>query len=442
VNARRWRIVDAVYVAALMLYVLAGVALVPFHGDEPMQIYFSGDYEVAVLQGNPSALTTRPPYDIDSDPQLRILNGSVLRYLVGLSRQIAGIGPEQLPPRPGWDWGLSYDRNVETGHRPSDALLMAGRWPSAILLALCAPLAFALGWIVGKRPGAYLVAGLILLNPIILLNGRRAMQEGALLFFGLAVIVTAAWIARKRATRQRVSPWLWALLALTGGLALASKHSTLPFIAGALGWVLVGELTHFRLRPFLKTAGAIVLSGVLMVGLFFALSPALWDNPAARFSDLLQVRATLLDIQVSGAPTTMEFRVGALLAMPYLAPPQYFEVPQYGTWEPIPTEIARYQASGLAGIPFDGVLGGIVMGLMLVGMGVALWPKVRPFTDWATAAGLFVWWGITALSLLVNPLNWQRYYLSLIPPTALFAAVGALGLWALARRAWAKRKAN
>lgn len=439
-TARRWRIVDAVYVAALMLYVLAGVALVPFHGDEPMQIYFSGDYEVAVLQGNPSALTTRPPYDIDSDPQLRILNGSVHRYLVGLSRQIAGIGADQLPPRPGWDWGLSYDRNVETGHRPSDALLMAGRWPSAILLALCAPLAFTLGWIIGKRPGAYLLAGLILLNPVILLNGRRAMQEGALLFFGQAVVLTAAWIARRRATDQRVSFGLWALLALTGGLALTSKHSALPFIAGALGWVLVGELTHFRLRPFLKTAGALALTGVLIVGLFFALSPALWDDPPARFSDLLKVRATLLDIQVNGQPTGPEFRVAALFAMPYLAPPQYFEVPQYGEWEPIPTEIARYEASGLAGIPFDNALGGVVLGLTLAGMVLALWPKGRPFADWATAAGLWAWWGVTALSLLVNPLNWQRYYLALIPPTAAFAVVGALGLWLLARRLWARRQ--
>jgi cbb3-type cytochrome oxidase subunit 3 len=442
VTARRWRIVDAVYVAALMLYVLAGVALVPFHGDEPMQIYFSGDYEVAVLQGNPSALTTRPPYDIDSDPQLRILNGSVNRYLIGLSRQIAGIGADQLPPRPGWDWGLTYDRNVETNHRPSDALIMAGRWPSAILLALCAPLAFGLGWLVGKRPGAYLLAGLILLNPVILLNGRRAMQEGALLFFGMAVVLTAAWMARRRSSGQRVSPWWWALLALMGGLALTSKHSALPFIGGALAWIFLGELTHFRLKPFLKTAGALALSGVLMAGLFFALSPALWDDPATRFSDLLKVRATLLDIQVNGQPTSPEFRVAALFAMPYLAPPQYFEIPEYGGWEPIPTEIARYHASGLAGIPFDGALGGVVLGLTLAGMVFALWPKGRSFADWATAAGLFAWWGVTALSLLVNPLNWQRYYLALIPPTAAFATVGVLGLWLLARRLWARRHAG
>lgn len=433
-NARRWIIVDVIYLAALMVYALLGTSLVPFHGDEAMQIYFSGDYEVAVLQGNPSALTTRPPYDIDSDPQLRILNGSVHRYLVGLARQISGIGVEQLPPHPGWDWGLLYDRGVETGHRPSDALLMAGRWSSSALLALSAPLAFGLGWIVGKRPGAYLAAGLIMLNPIVLLNGRRAMQEGALLFFGLAVVLTAAWIARKRALSKPVSPLLWALLALTGGLALASKHSALPFIGGALAWVFLGELTHFRLRSFLKTTGALVVCGLLMVALFFALSPALWDDPVSRFRDLLQVRATLLDIQVAGDPTSLGYRAVGLLVQPFMVPPQFFEVASWGEAAAITGEIGRYLASGLSGLPFASVLGAVATGLMLAGMAVALLRRVRPFGDWATAVGLFAWWGITALSLLANPLPWQRYFLPLIPPAALFAAIGALGLWAAARQ--------
>jgi hypothetical protein len=432
VNSRRWWWADVIVLAALIAYALAGVALAPFHGDEPMLIHMSGDYEVAILQGNVNALTTRPPYAIDSDPQLRILNGSVHRYLVGLARQLAGIGPEQLPPAPGWDWGLTYDRNVETGHRPSDALLMAGRWPSAILLALCAPLLFGLGWLIGRRPGAWLAAALFMLHPVVLLNGRRAMQEGALLFFGLAVILTAAWIARRRADQKPVSPLLWALLPLAGGLALASKHSTLPFVAGALLWVFVGELTHFKPRPFLRTTGALIASGLLMLGLFFAVSPALWEDPLARAGDLLQVRTTLLDIQVTAeplAPTTLAQRVEGIIAQPFLTPPQYFEVLAWTTYEPITAEIARYSASGLAGLPLGGVLGIALTALMAAGMLLSLLPRLRPFADWATALGLWAWWGATALTLLINPLPWQRYFLPLIAPAVLFTVIGALGLW-------------
>ncbi len=440
-NARRWWIVDVLFLAALMVYALAGAPLVPFHGDEPMQIYMSGDYEVAVLQGNPGALTTRPPYEIDADMQLRILNGSVHRYLVGLSRQIAGIGADQLPPRPGWDWGLSYDRNVETGHRPADPLLMAGRWPSALLLAFSAPLAFGLGWLVGKRPGAYLAAGLIMLHPVVLLNGRRAMQEGALLFFGLAVVLTAAWIARKRAEQQPISPWWWALLALTGGLALASKHSTLPFIAGAVLWVFAGELTHFAWRPLLRTVGALALSGLLMIGLFYALSPALWDDPLARVGDLLRVRSELLDVQVTAeplAPTSLGERAEGLLLQPFLTAPQFFEVAAWADYAPITAEIERYFASGLAGVQVLAFWGGALTGTMLFGMGVVFVTSLRPFSDRATAAGLWAWWGITALYLLANPLPWQRYSLPLLPPAMLFTTAGALALWRLAR-AWRAR---
>ena len=433
-TARRWIIVDVLYLAALMLYALLGTSLVPFHGDEPMLIYFSRDYDVAVLQGNPAALSTHPPYDIDSEPQLRILNGSVHRYLVGLARQIAGIGVDQLPPHPGWDWGLTYDRNVETGHRPSEALLMAGRWTSSILLAFSAPLAFGLGWVVGKRPGAYLAAGLIMLNPIVLLNGRRAMQEGALLFFGLAVVLVGAWIARRRAEQKSIPLGWWALLVLGGGLALASKHSTLPFIGGALAWVFLGELTHFKLRPFLKMTGVLVICGLLMLAFFLAVSPALWDDPLARFGDLLQVRATLLDIQVSGMPTALDYRAIGIFVQPFLVPPQFFEVASWGEAATITAEIERYFASGLAGVPLASVIGAVTTGLMLIGMLVTLLRRVRPFGDWATAVGLFAWWGITAATLLANPLPWQRYFLSLIPPAALFAVIGALGLWAVIRQ--------
>lgn len=440
-TVRRWLIVDVLFVAALMLYALAGVPPTPFHGDEPMQIYMSEDYEVAILQGNAASLATHPPYSIDSDPQLRILNGSVHRYLVGLARQLAGIGSERLPPAPGWDWGLTYDRNVETGHRPPDDVLLTGRWSSAVLLALCAPLMYSFGWLIGKRPGAYLAAALFLLNPIVLLNGRRAMQEGALLFFGLAVVLTAAWIARKRAAQKPVSPLLWALLPLTGGLALASKHSTLPFIAGALAWISLGELTHFELRPFLKTAAVLIVSGLLIAGLFIAVSPALWDDPLARLGDLLRTRTTLLDIQINAeplAPTTLAQRAEGVISQPFLAPTQFFEMAIWETFEPITAEIERYFASGLTGLPSGGLIGGLLTGLMLAGMMINLLPSLRPSPDWATAAGLFAWWGITALSLLVNPLPWQRYSLPLIAPAVLFVTIGVLGLWALAQRVRAR----
>ena len=65
--------------------------LAPFHGDEAMHIYTSTDYATAFLDGHIDQLTVQPPYDIDSDPRLRLLNGSVMRYSVGLAWHLAGL---------------------------------------------------------------------------------------------------------------------------------------------------------------------------------------------------------------------------------------------------------------------------------------------------------------------------------------------------------------
>ena len=43
-----------------------------------------------------------------------------------------------LPPHPGWDWGLDYDTNASTGHVPAAALMTVARFSSTLFLALSA----------------------------------------------------------------------------------------------------------------------------------------------------------------------------------------------------------------------------------------------------------------------------------------------------------------
>ena len=69
------------------------------------------------------------------------------------------------------------------------------RLPSALFIALSIVVMFALGGRFGGRLGAYFVSGLYTLNPVILLNGRRALQEGSMLFFGTLAILIAALIS-------------------------------------------------------------------------------------------------------------------------------------------------------------------------------------------------------------------------------------------------------
>ncbi|HLU09458.1 MAG TPA: phospholipid carrier-dependent glycosyltransferase [Oceanobacillus sp.] len=428
---RTYRLLDGLFLVALALFVLAGTPLASFHGDEPMQIYMSGDYEVALVQGNPSALMTNPPYFIDTDPQLRILNGTINRYAIGFARTLAGIGADQLPPRPGWDWGLNYDDNVSTGHRPSEALMLAGRLPSSLFLAASVFVMFGLARQFGNRPFAYLVTALYTLNPIILLNGRRAMQEGSLLFFGLLVILIAAVIARRRANGESTPLYLWIGLILGGALTLASKHNGVVFMVGALGWIFVGELTHFRLREVALTTIKLLVSSVLIAGLFLALSPALWNDPVARFGDLLAVRAELLDIQVAAdplAPMPFEQRVQNILTQPFLTPLAHYEVAAWADFAPITAEITQYMNSPLSGLQFGQWIGLVLTILAGLGIIVLFVPRLRPYHEWASSWGLLVWLVVTCASLFANPLPWQRYYLPLIPIVTLLAGIGLMAL--------------
>ncbi|MCB9452593.1 MAG: phospholipid carrier-dependent glycosyltransferase [Anaerolineaceae bacterium] len=421
--SRRRRGLDTLWLLVLAGFIFAGMPLATFHGDEAMQIYMSNDYVAAFIDRDVNYLMVSPPYGIDEDPWLRILNGSVNRYAIGLSWQLAGMNSGQLPPRPGWDWGLDYDRNVETGHLPSEALLLAARFSSTLFLALSAWVLFGIGWQVGGRPLAYLASGLYTLNPVVLLNGRRAMQEGSYLFFGLLAVLLAAIISRKRADGRRAAWYWWAGLVLAGGLTLASKHSGIVLVAGAFGWIGLAELAHLDWRRLGGLVARLLVTGVLVVTLFVALSPALWNDPIARFGDLVSVRQGLLEIQIGldpAAPTPLLQRVEGIVTQPFLTAPQHYEVAFWANTSAVTDAINRYMASPLSGVQFGPILGTALT--LLAGWGLVLCLKL-----WRQP-GILAWVGVTLLSLLVNPLPWQRYYLALYPVAALLAGIGLLAV--------------
>jgi 4-amino-4-deoxy-L-arabinose transferase-like glycosyltransferase len=424
-RTRRW--LHLLWLLALALYVLVGIPLVSFHGDEAMQIWMSHDYATAFIYGEPVRLMSAGPFNIDTEAQLRILNGSINRYGIGLGWHLAGFTNGDLPAAPGWDWGLDYDTNFATGHRPIDGVLYAGRFSSALFLALSVWVMFGLGWQLSGPRAAYLASGLYALNPVILLNGRRAMMEGSLLLFGLLVVLVAVIIARRQAQRQRVAWGWWLALALTGGLALASKHSGSVFVAGAFGWLLAAAIIGRRWRDLPPLLVRLTAAGAGVLALFIALSPALWYDPAARLQDLIRVRAELIDIQVQAdpnAPMPLTQRLEFLVTQPFMTPAAHYEAGGWTDFSAIQAEIERYMNSPLSGVQFGPLIGGLLTLLALVG----LLHLLR--RDPASGAGLLVWLGLTVIMLLLNPLPWQRYYLPLIPIDTLLAALGLAALLA------------
>jgi hypothetical protein len=410
-----------------------------------MHIYTSKDYTTVFIDHNLQGLTVNPPYDIDSDPRLRLLNGSVMRYTVGFIMQLNGLTKQDLPPRPGWDWGLHYADDVASGHLPSDTVLTAGRTAALIYFGLSIIAMFGIGWQFGGRWTAYIASALYTLNPIILLNGRRALVEGAMLGFGLLTI----WIALQIATRREKGGkglW-WLALIVSSALALVSKYTGTIFVGGAFGGIFIAEVIRtFRKsgstpRPYtvlISSTAKLVASGLLTLVLVVALSPALWNDPISRVRDLSQMLQDQVNIVVSilapKAPTTIPQRVEGIITQPFLTPVAYFEQDSWAEAAPVTAEIARYEASPLSGIPVNPITGIILTVLAAIGLVAIFWTRLRPYESWAASAVLLIWLLVTIANLLINPLPWQRYYLPLIPIDTLLAAIGVMALVKIVRQ--------
>lgn len=437
-------------------YVLAGTAEVPFHGDESTQIYMSRDYAYQFIQHDLNQLTYSDNPTSPTEQQLRLINGTVNKYLIGLAWHINGMSLADINEQ--WDWGADWNYNQQNNHAPTPALLLSSRWPSSLLLAAGVAVMFALGQALGGRWTPYITSLYYALNPALLLNGRRAMMEGSFIFFSLLVLLVAIWLLQHPSLRRAI------LLGIVSGFALASKHTAVFTVVAVFAAILFylmyqsvsseddDSVVDYVLLPYLGFAA------IATFGVFFALNPAWWGDPAARAQTVLQLRQDLLAGQTAafGGYTHFGEQLGGFLRQSLIVYPQYYEVSGWDVY--LADQINRYEASVWRGVS----IGGSVVGaLLLCGiMAAGAWEWVKPiipqrvrhrlFTRWLKAddeavVELFppvtgarwlvgVWVPVMILAtLLLTPLEWQRYYLPVYPAIGLLAG---LGVNALSKYEW------
>ena len=233
-SPRRILLLDALLLILLAYYVLAGVKGVPFHGDESTTIWMSRDYATVILEGDLDAVTYQPPPRRTTEQHMRVITGNLAKIAMGMAWQSAGFDADDLNDQ--WVWGLDIEWNRTNGHMPDDHLLHVTRLSSAALLIVSIALMMATTRLVATQiyshrliaaAAGWLSAILYALNPAILMNGRRAMFEGAMLF-SLALV---GFVALRRINR-RSSLKGYVLIGAAAGIALSAKHSTalrLPF---------------------------------------------------------------------------------------------------------------------------------------------------------------------------------------------------------------------
>lgn len=407
------------YLGLLVIYILSGADLVPFHGDEATQIYMSRDYAYQFLERDLSKIYFSPNPANPAEQDLRLLNGTVSKYLIGMAWHLRGFTPQDINEQ--WDWGADWNYNQTTNHAPTEALLQVARAPSTILLAAGAVLIFVIGWQVGGLPTAYFASLYYALNPALLLNGRRAMMEGSFIFFSLLTVLAGIWLLQRPSWRSTLA------LGLATGLALASKH-TAVFTVGAVFfacaiYIFTRTIRTWRVVPVLIYL-RYILASILALIVFILLNPAWWDDPIARVGTVLHLREELLAGQTAAFGGYVDFadKFAGFLRQSFLVLPQYYEVSGWQNF--IGDQIARYEASVWRGVSIGGsFLGAFILCVMIA---IGVWALLRGRKTRLAARWLVGIWALAmlVLTLFLTPIEWQRYYLPIYPVIGLLLGLG------------------
>jgi hypothetical protein len=393
---------DALWLITLMGYILAGMSIVPFHGDESTTIWMSRDYGYTFIDHNLELVRYHDPPLIETEQQLRLATGSLTKYLMGVSWQVAGYHLNQINDQ--WVWGAGWDYNQQNGHAPDDDLLQIGRLPSALMLAFGAVVMFMIGRRLGGRPVAYLASLFYTIHPALLLNGRRAMFEGGHVLFSLLVILFAIWWLQKRNWRFAI------LLGVISGLAVSAKHPAVFTVVAAfvacVSYLFYLSGWKSALRPLKQLA----VSGIFALIVFYIMNPVWWGDPIARPAQVLHERNAILDIQVAifGGYAGLSDQLTGFARQVFIADPQYYEAPEWADY--IADQIKDYEHSIWRGITLGGsTIGGLALALMTVSGVYGLWQDRQ---DDESSRWLIAIWSATIFltTALLTPLEWQRNY--------------------------------
>ncbi len=428
VSRTRARLADALFVAAMMWYVVAGLAITPKHGDEFMQMAMARDV-FYLARGQTDQLRFVPPVQPDTEQHLRLINGPMNKDFIGLLWIVTDRSDFTLPQI--FAWAMPLDWNASHGNVPDTDSLNASRVPSTLLTAIGVLLVFIIGLRLSGRKAAYPAALLYALHPAILLNGRRAMMEGELFGCTLLLIVTTFWLTspeRKRA----FDPLAWVVFGLSAGLTICAKHTGLiPVAAMFVAALWNGWQTHDF--GFKRALLGIAAAGLIAGGTFFVLNPAYWNDPVGAANATLIARSELLATQTAHDPATYATilpRLGGVLTAPFMQPAQYFEAP---TWQGVIDDAIRnYETSPLSGWHWPSVVGLV---FTLLGWLGALLAALRAVRDHDPAAAILIVWFLASLvGAFVIPLDWQRYYLPWLLPLIILTGYAPAALIAELRR--------
>ena len=410
--------------AALTVFIIWGIPLIPFHPDESTYIFMSADFETFIHDPFSLAWKASREYVAGQDNReesvrqlYRELDAPLTRDLIGLARSITG--QPALPVD--WDWSASWEANQKAGALPGPDLLLVSRLGIVMLLPFSLIFLYLSGIRLGGPLTGWLAVLLMGLNALALLHNRRAMAEGGLTF-AVCLAIFAMLDAEKR-------PWL---AGLAVGLAFCTKQSTIAlFPAGALAVIAI-EGSDIRRRIWQTRAINLTQFGIAALLIILILNPIYWSNPWLAAKAAIQQRQGLMQRQIEAArafnhdqllDTNLERGI-SLIANLFLLPPATAELANYqphtSASEKSYLQIAGHNwLRGLAG-------GGIALIFTLFGFILAVIKFFQSRAEQRRTIGLLLCAFLVQLVLLffAIPLSWQRYMMPLVPFTCLWMSFG------------------
>jgi len=399
-------------IIALTAFYYFGLSLVPFHPDESTHIFMSQDTELLFTQ--PLSLSWEQDQPYSNEIMLRSLGAPLTKYLIGLSRLITNI--PQLAAD--WNWSLSWDENVAAEAFPSHRLLLTSRATTTILLPFALIFLFAAIKRVYSKATAYVAVIFLGLNPLLLLHGRRAMNEAAALL-GICFFIWAISL-------EKIRPWL---LGLALAIAFAAKQATIALLP--IGIIAV-------CKPFkIPSDPNSIAKRFAVLCFFFALitysmNPFLWKNPirSAIYSHKVTTElktnqfADYFPLGEDAKKQTLPYRTIVLFANLYLNQPRTADVGNY--LDDIKSQEEAYFNFPLHDFSRSKIPATIFLVLTLSGFILGI---VRSLSRSETSNSTTIYFLLATTIqfftiLFLLPLPWQRYIIPLLPFSCIWASLG------------------
>jgi 4-amino-4-deoxy-L-arabinose transferase-like glycosyltransferase len=399
----------------------------PFHPDESSWIFMSHDFDTALTDFG--RLRWRRGAPMTGGVRLRLLDAPIPKYAIGLGRWIRGY---RNVPTGDWDWTESWEDNISENALPAPRLLQTARLTAVALYALSIGVFVWLAIDAAGLLAAAIATLLLVLHPLEQLHLRRAMAESTLQLFSLLVILALVRFVKARPDQRRMAA---ILVGVALGLAGASKQSAVALAVVAFcSAVAVSLIDVTSLRDRLRSA--VLLTSLMAVPAavtFVAVNPVLYDQPLRGGYRMATSRQVLLSNQAKFTATvtadmvlsTISSRLRASYREVFWNPPSFSEFAEYD--EKIAPDVNLYHQRWLTRVADLGMVRWLFLSASLLGFGVIAFEIARHrFGRRTLLMQLLLYWTLAQVAFIAVfvPLDWQRYFVPLLPPVCLLAGSG------------------